>query len=70
MGFALNTPQSKALAAVGITAPVLASLAVFGRFWARNLKNIPPALDDWLLLPALVGTTRMALLRSRCKQIP
>ena len=36
--------------------PILAILAVSGRFYARRLKNVRPALDDWLILIALVRT--------------
>lgn len=40
-----------------ITFPVLAVLAVAGRFYARRLKHIPPAADDWLILLAVVCRT-------------
>ena len=37
-----------------IVFPVLAILAVTGRFWARHLKNLPLKADDWTILIALV----------------
>ena len=30
-------------------------LAVTLRFWLRNQQNAPLEIDDWLMLPSLVG---------------
>ena len=40
--------------ALCIVFPILAILAVAGRFWARHLKHLALKADDWTILIALV----------------
>lgn len=36
--------------------PPLAILAVIARFYARRLKRAELKVDDWMLIPSLVGS--------------
>lgn len=37
-----------------IVFPILSILSVIARFYARGIKRLKPAADDWMILPALV----------------
>ncbi|KAL9601747.1 MAG: hypothetical protein Q9179_002769 [Wetmoreana sp. 5 TL-2023] len=52
---AADNAGSRAVVIVAWLFPVLATLAVAGRFYARKLHRLAFALDDWLILAALVS---------------
>jgi hypothetical protein len=44
-----------ALEAVAVVFAILPMVAVGLRFYARSLSNAKLGIDDWLMIPALVG---------------
>ncbi len=44
-----------ALEAVAVVFAILPMVAVGLRFYARSLSNAKLGIDDWLMVPALVG---------------
>lgn len=60
----MSSNNSAYLLVPTIVLTVLAAFFVTLRFWARRLRNIPPGLDDYLALAALVlqcGVTVIAI---------
>lgn len=50
----LDNSRARALFAISILFPLLASVAVAGRFYARRIKGLTLGVDDWMLLLGLV----------------
>ena len=48
--------------ALSIVFPILAIIAVGGRFYSRRAKNLPIQADDWTILPGLVGLSYSSVL--------
>ena len=42
--------------AIGVIFPVVDSFAVAGRFYSRISHNTNLGVDDWICVPALVGS--------------
>ena len=53
-----------ALIAAGVVFPVLGILTVALQFYTRRLQEAPLMLDDWFLIPGLVGAPRCRVLVS------
>lgn len=51
-----QTPEHVITAAVAFS--IVDALIVGLRFWARSKQNAPLRVDDWLLVPAMVGHHR------------
>lgn len=49
-----STERARATVAICIVFMVLATVAVFARFWSRRLKRMKPALDDYLIVIGLI----------------
>ena len=49
-----STERARATLAVCIVFLILATLAVAARFWARRIKGVKLALDDWLVVVSLI----------------
>ena len=47
--------------ALSIVFPILAIIAVGGRFYSRRVKDLPIQADDWTILPGLVGLSYSTL---------
>lgn len=58
MGFTIDTSYitPRGMLAGAIVPTVLAIIAVMLRFYVRRMKKQDLLWDDWLLIPALVGT--------------
>lgn len=50
----LDNSRARALFAMSIVFPLVASVAVAGRFYARRMKGLRLGVDDWMLLLGLV----------------
>lgn len=49
-----STERARSTVAICVVFLVLATIAVAARFWARRIKGMKPALDDWLVVIGLV----------------
>lgn len=49
-----STERARATLAICIVFLILATLAVAARFWARRIKGVKLALDDWLVVASLI----------------
>ena len=56
-------PQS--VTACGIIFPILGAVAVYLRFRTRHSRKAELRVDDWLCVPALVGSTLLPRLFQR-----
>ncbi|PSN75085.1 hypothetical protein BS50DRAFT_671333 [Corynespora cassiicola Philippines] len=50
----MTGPPAKTPIALGVTFPLLATIAVGARFWARKKKGMARRIDDWMLIPSLI----------------
>lgn len=50
-----------ALEAVAVVFAILPMVAVGLRFYARSLSNAKLGIDDWLMIPALVGEVNVMI---------
>jgi hypothetical protein len=48
-----STAEARGLVAICAFFMLLAGLGVAARFWSRSIKNVAPALDDWLVVVGL-----------------
>lgn len=51
---AADNAGSRTIVIVALISPVLATVTVAARFYARKLQRLGFAVDDWLILSALV----------------
>ena len=49
-----STERARSTVVICVVFVVLATIAVAARFWARRIKGMKPALDDWLVVISLV----------------
>lgn len=49
-----STERARSTVAICVIFLILATIAVAARFWARRIKGMKPALDDWLVVISLV----------------
>lgn len=49
-----STERARSTVAICVIFLILATLAVAARFWARRIKGMKLALDDWLIVTGLV----------------
>jgi hypothetical protein len=47
--------------AIAVVFPVLATFSVILRLWARKMQDMPLAVDDFLIAPALVRILRFLM---------
>lgn len=51
----LDTEPARSTFAMAIFLPLLATIAVIARFYARYWKKVKPGWDDWLVIVALAS---------------
>lgn len=54
---AISTPSPTSIIAASASLSALCIVAVAMRFWERKLQRAKFSIDDWLVIPALVGVS-------------